>query len=73
MCCKTALLLPATTRFWMKKIPICNACHELATSTWNRVEQQLARQRQVLEEWMELQVVSGKLLVTENADAQDPA
>ena len=73
MCCKTAPLLPATTCFWMKKIPICTACHELATSTWNRVERELARQRQTLEEWMELQVVSGKLLVTEDPSAADPA
>lgn len=71
LCCKVNEL-GQNTKFWKSKIPVCESCHALATSTWNRVEIELSRQRTLLEEWMEVQLLSGKLLSTEDPDAQDP-
>jgi hypothetical protein len=61
MCCSRELTV-VTVRWWNGKIMTCESCSALAESLWIRIEKNLNQQRENLKGWMEMQLMSGRLL-----------
>ena len=61
MCCSRGLTVE-TVRWWNGKIMTCDTCSSLAESLWVRIEKNLNQQRENLKEWIEMQLMTGKLV-----------